>query len=82
VQSHERQTGRQAPDGGSRLCRPAEQMGNPFVVGRDGSRDDVITKYHAWIVRQPALMAALHELRGKKPRVLVRTRALPRRGAD
>ena len=38
---------------------------NPFVIGRDGSRDEVITKYRAWIVRQPALMAALHELRGK-----------------
>jgi hypothetical protein len=25
----------------------------------------VIAKYHAWIVRQPALTAALHELRGK-----------------
>jgi len=29
------------------------------------SRDEVIAKYRAWIVRQPALMAALHELRGK-----------------
>ena len=27
VQGHERQTSRQARDGGSRLCRPAEQMG-------------------------------------------------------
>jgi hypothetical protein len=35
------------------------------VIGRDGSRDEVITKYRAWIVRQPALMAALHELRDK-----------------
>jgi hypothetical protein len=25
----------------------------------------VIAKYRPWIVRQPALMAALHELRGK-----------------
>jgi hypothetical protein len=25
----------------------------------------VIAKYRAWIVRQPALLAALHELRGK-----------------
>jgi uncharacterized protein DUF4326 len=36
-----------------------------FVIGRDGSRDEVIAKYRAWIVRQPALMAALHELRSK-----------------
>jgi hypothetical protein len=32
--------------------------------------------------KRPALMAALHELRGKKPRVLVRTRALSCGGAD
>ena len=38
---------------------------NPFVIGRDGSRDEVIAKYRAWIVRQPELMAALPELRGK-----------------
>ena len=44
--------------------RPSK-WGNPFVIGRDGSRDEVVAKYRAWIVRQPALMAALHELRGK-----------------
>ena len=44
--------------------RPSK-WGNPFVIGRDGSRDEVIAKYRAWIVRQPALMAALPELRGK-----------------
>ena len=40
-------------------------LSNPFVIGHDGSRDEVIAKYRAWIVRWPALMAALHELRGK-----------------
>ena len=40
-------------------------LSNPFVVGRDGSRDEVIAKYRAWIVQQPGLMAALQELRGK-----------------
>jgi hypothetical protein len=59
VQGHERQTGRQTPVG-----RPSK-WGNPFVIGRDGSRDDVIAKYRTWVVQQPALMAALHELRGK-----------------
>ncbi len=44
--------------------RPSK-WGNRFVVGRDGSRDEVIAKYRAWIVRQPALMAALHELRAR-----------------
>ncbi len=58
-------TGRQAADAGSPLRRSPQQMGQPFVIGHDGSRDEVIAKYRAWIVRQPALMAALHELRGK-----------------
>jgi hypothetical protein len=39
--------------------------GIPFVIGRDGTRDEVIAKYRAWIVRQPALMAVLGELKGK-----------------
>ena len=42
--------------------RPSK-WGNPFAIGRDGSRDEVIAKYRAWIVQQPALMAALPELR-------------------
>ena len=44
--------------------RPSK-WGNLFVIGRDGSRDDVIAKYRAWIVQQPTLMAALHELQGQ-----------------
>ena len=44
--------------------RPSK-WGNPFIIGRDGTRDEVIAKYRAWIMRQPALLAALHELRGK-----------------
>jgi hypothetical protein len=65
VQGAERQAGRQAPGSNSRLCRKAEQVGNPFVIGRDGTRAQVITKYRAWIVQQPALIRALEELRGK-----------------
>ena len=44
------------------IGRPSK-WGNPFVIGRDGSRADVIAKYRAWIVAQPALMNALDELR-------------------
>jgi Domain of unknown function (DUF4326) len=35
------------------------------VIGRDGTRDEVIAKYRAWILGQPALLAALGALRGK-----------------
>jgi len=41
------------------------KWGNPFRIGRDGTREEVIAKYEAWIQTQPALMAALPELRGK-----------------
>lgn len=39
--------------------------GNPFMIGRDGSRDEVIAKYRAWILEQPELMDRLPELKGK-----------------
>ena len=38
--------------------------GNPFVIGRDGTRNGVIARYSAWVRAQPALMARLGELRG------------------
>jgi hypothetical protein len=44
--------------------RPTK-WGNPFVIGRDGDRQTVIAKHKAWIMQQPALMAAVDELRGK-----------------
>lgn len=44
---------------------PASKWQNPFVVGRDGTRAEVIQKYEAWIKQQPELMAALPELKGK-----------------
>jgi hypothetical protein len=65
VQGHERQARRQAAGDRPRLRRAPSKWGNPFVIGRDGSRDEVIAKYRSWIVRQPALMTTLHELRGK-----------------
>lgn len=44
--------------------RPSK-WGNPFVIGSDGTRREVITKYEAWLMRRPELMAALPELSGK-----------------
>jgi hypothetical protein len=40
-------------------------FGNPFVIGRDGNRQEVIRKYREWIVNQPDLMDRIEELRGK-----------------
>ena len=39
--------------------------GNPFIIGRDGTRLEVIDKYRDWIVAQPELLAQLHILQGK-----------------
>ena len=44
--------------------RPTK-WGNPFIIGRDGNRDQVVEKFRAWIVMQPHLMSALGELKGK-----------------
>ena len=40
--------------------------GNPFSIGEDGNRDDVICKYSDWLTDQPKLMKlAKKELAGK-----------------
>lgn len=40
-------------------------FGNPFVIGRDGTRADVIAKYAEWAPAQPHIVAALPQLVGK-----------------
>lgn len=46
------------------IGRPSK-WGNPFEIGRDGSREEVIQKYREWVKGQPRLMGALGELKGK-----------------
>jgi hypothetical protein len=38
---------------------------NPFIIDKDGTRDEVTKAYREWIKHQPELMNALEELRGK-----------------
>jgi hypothetical protein len=45
--------------------RPSSIWKNPFVIGRDGDRAEVIRKYEEWLMEQPQLLARLGELRGK-----------------
>lgn len=47
------------------IGRPSK-WGNPFPVDQENSRAEVIERYRAWVQRQPALMASLHELKGKR----------------
>lgn len=41
------------------------KWGNPFIIGKDGTREEVINKYKEWILKQPILLEQLHELKGK-----------------
>lgn len=38
--------------------------GNPFSIGKDGRRKEVIRKYEQWIRNKPELLNRLHELKG------------------
>lgn len=45
--------------------------GNPFVIGVDGDRDEVIAKFRRWVTTSPCARSLwvrehLHELRGKR----------------
>ena len=46
------------------IGRPGK-WGNPFQIGRDGTREQVIARYERWIATRPELLAALPELAGK-----------------
>ena len=41
------------------------QWGNPFKIGKDGSREQVIEMYEKWIVDQSWLMDDIPSLKGK-----------------
>ena len=46
------------------IGRPGK-WGNPWVIGVDGTREEVIARYAGWILTQPDLMNSLHELKDK-----------------
>lgn len=41
------------------------KWGNPFEIGKDGTREEVVAMHLFWVVRQPELMADLWQLKGK-----------------
>jgi len=45
------------------IARPSK-WGNPFVIGKDGKRLEVIAKYEQWILHQHNLLLELPELIG------------------
>ena len=53
------------PNNAVYIGRPSK-WGNPFVIGKDGTRDEVIAKYRLWLFSQPAMIdTAKRELSGK-----------------
>jgi ribosomal protein L37AE/L43A len=52
------------------IGRPARGLkgsiwANPFHIGKDGTREEVVEKYREYILGNPELLARLEELRGK-----------------
>ena len=45
------------------IGRPSK-WGNPFTIGKDGTREEVIEKYRDWLTEDMKVMAR-EELRGK-----------------
>lgn len=39
--------------------------GNPFEIGQDGTREEVIKKYREWVLTQDKILLNLHILKGK-----------------
>lgn len=47
-------------------CGRPSKWGNPFKIGPDGNRKEVLQKYQIWVDTQPALVYDMkNELRGK-----------------
>lgn len=46
------------------IGRPSK-WGNPFILGKDGTREETIEKYKLWFATQKHLVDSLWELKGK-----------------
>lgn len=40
-------------------------FGNPFHIGKDGTREEVINRYAEWVLTQPQILRAIPDLEGK-----------------
>lgn len=55
-----------APLGGAVLVARPRHSGNPYKVGRDGTRAEVVAAYERYLREQPDQMAQLPGLRGRR----------------
>ena len=46
------------------IGRPSK-WGNPFVIGKHGTREEVIQKYLEWLMSQPDLLTDIPSLKAK-----------------
>lgn len=47
------------------IGRPSK-WGNPYTIGKDGTREEVIEKYRKWLHNHPTLRGQAGELVGKR----------------
>lgn len=52
------------PNNAVYIGRPSK-WGNPFVIGVDGTRAEVVIKYEVRLMQTPKLLADISELKGK-----------------
>jgi len=52
------------PAGCVYVGRPTK-WGNPFIIGRDGNRDEVVAKFREFLIASPEMMGSLKELKGQ-----------------
>ena len=52
------------PTGAVYIGRPSI-WGNPFVIGKDGARDEVVAKFEGYVRSKPDLLAQLPKLAGR-----------------
>lgn len=57
-------SGGQVPPGAVYVARPTK-FGNPYIIGKHGTREEVIAKYRERLLASPDLLARLGELRGR-----------------
>lgn len=46
------------------IGRPSK-WGNPFTIGKDGTRSEVISKYETFLLNNVELLSSIKELKGK-----------------
>lgn len=52
------------PKNAVNIMRPSK-WGNPFIIGKDGNREEVVEKFIIYLINNKKLLSQVQELRGK-----------------